>query len=171
MPESSQLVILKTAESADAIRPAYVFAACTIVMLSTYLSPSLIRLLGPELRVELAATESQWAALTSLRSLLLIVFVLSSGVLGDLLGRRRVMFWVLVANIGANSLRAMTSNLDLLLAASSLNAALNAIIYPLNVTLLMLAFTGSAPVYAIIWFSMLAGASFIFARWWRSGST
>lgn len=163
MGESNQSAHSNTATPGVAIRPAHVFAACIVVMLSTYLSPSLIRLLGPQLRAELAATESQWAALTSFRSLLLIVFVLASGVVGDLLGRRRVLLWVLIANIGANGLRALTANLDLLLAAGSLNAALNAMIYPLNVTILMLAFTGRARVYAIIWFSVLAGASYLFA--------
>lgn len=163
MRESNQSANSKTAAPGGAIRPAYVFAACIVVMMSTYLSPSLIRLLGPQLRAELAATESQWAALTSLRSMLLIVFVLASGVLGDLLGRRRVLLWVLTANIGANGLRALTPNLHPFLAAGNLNAALNAMIYPLTVTILMLAFTGRARVYAIIWFSVLVGVSYLFA--------
>ncbi len=163
MRESDQPVHFNTAVPDGAIRPGYVFAACVVVMMSTYLSPSLIRLLGPQLRVELAATESQWAALTSLRSLLLIAFVLAGGVLGDLLGRRRVLLWVLIADLGANSLRLLTSSQDLFLTAGILDAALNAIIGPLNMTILMLAFTGRARVYAIIGFSVLGGVGYLLA--------
>jgi MFS family permease len=123
-----------------------------------------MRLLGPQRYDFLGISEEQWSVYVALRGLVFILFVLLAGVLADILGRRRVLLWTLVAFIIGMLLLTFLSPLTVsYLLVYTLLAILVVMINILTITLVILTYEGRSQLFAVAVYSIISGASFLLA--------
>lgn len=139
------------------------FAVVT-VMLAADFAPPFLRILGSRAWTGLGMTEGQWSSFMALRGLFFIIFILTAGVIGDLYGRRRVLLLTLVAFISCVPILMFNPPLSSVFVITyTLWAIFGVMIRTLCVTFLILNYEGRQRIFALVIFSVLAGAAFLFA--------
>ena len=120
-----------------------VIATCSLATSAVYLQPPLWLFHQPPN----SAFNFGWVEvnlLVSLTTLPWLGFVLLGGVLGDFYGRRRILLVGLVGLVAANLLLVITSALSWFIAMSLAAGAFGALVLPLSLSLLTLAFADDA---------------------------
>jgi len=136
------------------------FLAVVIVMLSTLIAPPFQRILGSTNWKLLGWTEAQWSLFTGSRSLLFLVFTLSAGVLGDFLGRRRILLLVLAGFIVC-ILASMIFPIGVIsLALQTALSILGIMIRTLTLVMVILIFEGRERLIGIVLYSAISGITF-----------
>jgi len=136
------------------------FLAVMIVTLSTLIAPPFQRILGSTNWKLLGWTEARWSLFTGSRSLLFLVFTLSAGVLGDLLGRRRILLLVLGGFI-ACILASMIFPIGAIsLALQTALSILGIMVRTLTLVMVILIFEGRERLIGIILYSAFSGITF-----------
>jgi len=136
------------------------FLAVVIVMLSTLIAPPFQRILGSTNWKLLGWTEAQWSLFTGSRSLVFLVFTLSAGILGDFLGRRRILLLVLAAFI-ACVLASMIFPIGVIsLALQTALSILGIMVRTLTLVIVILIFEGRERLIGIVLYSAFSGITF-----------
>ena len=143
----------------------WILAASVAAMLATTFSPPLLRMYSTEIWRALGWTELGWSVFLAAKGLFLIIFVLAAGAAGDLLGRRRVLLLALSGYMVASLLAATTSQRGAFLVMEGLLPILDAFIKTLALTLLILAFQGSARLNALIAYSGILAVAYVLSPW------
>ncbi len=138
------------------------FFAIVIVMLAVEFAPPFLRILGSSTWTTLNITEGQWSIFMASRGLFFIIFILTSGVMGDLYGRRRVLLLLLVAFMFCVPILILNPPLSSIFAITyTLWAILGVMIRTLCVTFLILKYEGHQRILALVVYSILSGAAFL----------
>lgn len=146
-----------------------VLAVCILILVSTALSPPLIRLLGLEFWLDTTLTQRQESALSAVEGFVLVLMILGSGVLGDLYGRRRVLLGLMAFHVVSLFLALLVSGTDFALWSLRLVAIIKAMIAPLVLAILINHYSGSARLRALVLYSALSALVYLFVpladRW------
>lgn len=138
--------------------------ALLVVTLSTDVLPPFMRLLGSQRYDFLGISEEQWSIYVASRGLVFILFVLLAGVLGDILGRRRVLLWTLAAFIIGMLFLTFLSPLAVsYLLIYTLMVILGVMINILAITLVILSYEGRSQLFAVAVYSIISAIGFLLA--------
>lgn len=142
-------------------QPWRVLVICILVVVSTALSPPLIRLLGLEFWLEAPLTQRQDSALSALSGFVLVLMILGSGVLGDLYGRRRVLLGLMALHVLSLVLAVLVSGTDYWLWSLRLVAVIKAMIAPLLLAILINQYSGANRLRALVIYSGLSALVYL----------
>ncbi len=129
-----------------------------VIVLSTALSPPLMRMFGPDLWQGFGFAQQGWSILRAIQGFILVLFVLSSGVLADLFGRKRVLTLLLVFHMVLLTAGIFVPNRVSLITVLTGLAVSSSMITPLIITFIVVFYSGAARIKAI---TLFAGASAI----------
>ncbi len=154
-----------TTPEASAVQRWRVLAICVLIIVSTALSPPLIRVLGLEYWLETTLSERQESVLTALAGFGLVLMILASGVIGDLYGRRRVLMGLILLHIVLLVMAPFLSGTELFLWSLRLVAVVKAMIAPLVLAILIQHYSGKARLQALVIYSTLSAVVYLAVPW------
>ncbi len=142
-----------------------VLAICVLVIVSTALSPPLIRVLGLEFWLETSLSQRQESIVTALAGFGLVLMILASGVIGDLYGRRRVLVGLIVLHVVSLGVAMLLSGTELFLWSLRFVAVVKAMIAPLVLAILIEHYSGKARLQALVIYSTLSALAYLAVPW------
>lgn len=120
-----------------------------VVVLGTSLSPPLMQILGSQFWQGHGVTQQSVSLLTAVGSFVIVLFILGSGVLGDLYGRKLVIAVLLSAQILLHIVGLLSSNAGTIASTVSILSVVSAMIHPLVLAALVTAYKGRLRVVAL----------------------
>ncbi|WP_165360564.1 MFS transporter [Candidatus Chloroploca sp. Khr17] len=143
--------------AADDRRRWWILAACCLVAFAQTAEPQLLMLVF-DTPAEAFTTEWAWLRIiTNIGVVLFVAFQLIGGVLGDLLGRRRIFLLGAGGFLLGNLLTAFTTNAPMLLVTRTITGVMGALAFPLTVGIIRLIFTGPARPRAFLIYTAATG--------------
>ncbi|PDV98941.1 MFS transporter [Candidatus Chloroploca asiatica] len=135
----------------------WILAACCLVAFAQTAEPRLLMLVF-DTPAEAFTTEWAWVRIiTNIGVVLFVAFQLVGGVLGDLLGRRRIFLLGAGGFLLGNLLTALATNAPMLLVTRTITGVMGALVFPLTVGIIRLIFTGPARPRAFLIYTAATG--------------
>ncbi|MBP1464257.1 MFS transporter [Candidatus Chloroploca sp. M-50] len=135
----------------------WILAACCLVAFAQTADPQLLMLVF-DAPAEAFRTEWAWLRIiTNIGVVLFVAFQLIGGVLGDLLGRRRIFLLGAGGFLLGNLLTALATNAPMLLVTRTITGVMGALVFPLTVGIIRLIFTGPARPRAFLIYTAATG--------------
>ena len=132
----------------------WVLAACCTVGFAQLAEPQLW-MIGLNIPASAFGTAwGQYRLLSNLGVVLFVAFQLAGGVLGDLVGRRRILLIGAVGSTLSNMLSLLAWNLPALIATRALVGMLGALAFPLTLALVRLMFVGPERTVALLLYTL-----------------
>jgi MFS family permease len=117
-------------------------ALCSVIIavLATILDGALMGLIAPAVKEDLGADAGTIGLMSSISMLMLAAFIFGGGTLGDLYGRKRFLKYGLIGLIGTSALAFVVPSAGLLIPVRALAGITSALINPLAMAIILVAF-------------------------------